>query len=60
MLKRLKNKFFLLALASFIYQILAKLNIAPDAGLYQLGIDLLTFAFLGAGIYSTFDKEGEK
>ncbi|WP_336786547.1 hypothetical protein [Paenibacillus sp. MMO-177] len=54
LIKRLKNPLFLAALASGLYQLLVRYNVAPDAGTYQLYVDLVNYVLLGAGIYSTF------
>lgn len=56
LIKRLKNPLFLAALAAGLYQLLVKYNVAPDAGTYQLYVDLVTYALLGGGIYSTFSS----
>jgi hypothetical protein len=55
--KRITNPLFLAAIASVIYQVLAKYGQAPDLGTYQLYVDLITYALLGGGIYSTFGHE---
>lgn len=56
--KRLSNPLFLMAVASGLYQLLEKYGQAPEFGVYQLWVDIITFALLGGGIYSTFDRNG--
>lgn len=55
--KRLSNPLFLAAVASAIYQVLTKYGQAPDLGTYQLYVDLVCYALLGGGIYSTFGSD---
>ncbi|UHA74451.1 hypothetical protein [Paenibacillus sp. 481] len=55
---RFKNKYFILALSGFIYQLLSEWGVAPAVGIYQLGVDLLSYSLIGIGIYSTFDGNG--
>jgi hypothetical protein len=60
MKKRLANKVFIGAAAAFIYQVLQKYGVAPEAGLYQTGIDIISYILIGAGVYSSFnEKSGE-
>lgn len=54
MVERLKNPLFLAAIASVIYQIMAKYGVAPTFDEWQLWIDLLTYAIIGTGVYSKF------
>ncbi|MFD2702803.1 hypothetical protein ACFSVM_20390 [Paenibacillus shunpengii] len=56
MKERVKNPMFVAAVVSFVYQILANNGVAPDMGMWQLGVDLLTYSLMGFGIYSTFNK----
>lgn len=58
--KRLKNPLFLAAIASAVYQVLQKYGQAPDAGTYQMYVDLVSYALLGGGIYSTFGTTDKK
>ncbi|MCM3784301.1 hypothetical protein M3231_15060 [Neobacillus mesonae] len=57
---RIKNPVFVAAIVSFVYQILEKSGVAPEMGMWQLGVDLITFSLLGFGIYSTFGKSANK
>lgn len=54
--KRLTNPLFLAAVASIVYQALQKNGVAPDAGSYQLYVDLACYALGLGGIYSTFNS----
>jgi hypothetical protein len=64
MKKRLKDKFFITAAAGFIYQIIEKYGahwgIHVDLGLYQMGVDLFTYAAIGVCCYKTFDDHSDE
>ncbi|GAA4711285.1 hypothetical protein [Brevibacillus fulvus] len=51
---RIKNPYFLAAAAGFAYQVMSKYGVAPDMGTWQLGVDLVSYAAIGVGIYNTF------
>lgn len=60
-LARVKNPLFLSAAAGFVYTLYEKT--APHYGLpevslgdFQLGVDLLAYALIGTGVYSTFGQ----
>lgn len=55
--KRFKNPIFLLAVAGLIYQALQQSNINIELGTYKDLIDVISYAAIGTGIYSTLDKE---
>jgi hypothetical protein len=59
-MKRLKNPLFLAAMAAAVYQVLQKYEVAPDMGTWQLWVDLISYAVLGFGIYSTFETAEDK
>ena len=59
---RLKNPIFIAAAVSFLYkgyESYAELNGLPSIpqGDFQLAVDLLTYGFLGYGVYSVFPKQ---
>lgn len=54
--KRLKNPVFLAAFAGFTYQILKNYGIAPSEDMWLAGFDLLTYALIGTGIYSSYGE----
>ncbi len=56
-LNRVKNPIFLLAATSLLYQALKKYNLVSNLESYQQFIDLITYIFIGTGIYSTFEKK---
>ena len=53
MLDRLKNPYFILALASLVYQILKACGVQLQHDLYQLSVDILSYVFIGVGVYKT-------
>lgn len=57
LLKRLSNPYFWYATTGFVYQILTHFGIAPEPGTWQVGVDLVSYAVIGVGIYHTFDKK---
>lgn len=58
--KRFKNPIFLIAVSGLVYQALQQSNINIELGTYQQLVDVISYAAIGTGIYSTFDKkEGE-
>lgn len=60
MKKRLLNPLFIAAVASFAYQLLAKYGAAPEAGTYQMAVDIVSYALIGVGIYKTFPTDDPK
>lgn len=54
--KRVKNPLFIAAAAGLAYQIMAQFGVAPDEAMYKTAIDIVSFVFIGAGVYSTFPK----
>ena len=52
---RFKNPYFVMAVAAFLYQVLMQFDIHVDAELYRNGVDLLSYALIGTGIYKTFN-----
>jgi uncharacterized membrane protein len=61
LIKRLKNKYFLFALAGFLYQLLKLFGVEVDDALWQVGLDLISYILIGSGIYQTFEeKKGDK
>ncbi|SDC86591.1 hypothetical protein SAMN05428987_3095 [Paenibacillus sp. CF095] len=56
MKKRLTNPLFIAAAVGLAYQVLEKYGVAPDFGTWQIGVDLVTYALIGSGVYSTFKK----
>jgi len=52
---RLKNKIFLLALAGFVYQVLSNYGVALPSEMWKIGCDVVSYIFIGTGIYSTFE-----
>jgi Small integral membrane protein len=57
LLIRLKNPVFLLALAGLIYQFLPTVGITIDMGTYQTLVDVISYAFIGIGVYSNLGDE---
>ncbi|AIQ13621.1 hypothetical protein [Paenibacillus durus] len=57
MKKRLLNPVFIAAVAGLTYQLLVKYGVAPEAGVYQSAVDIVTYALIGVGIYKTFPAE---
>jgi hypothetical protein len=55
--KRLSNPIFLAALAAAGYNALKKAGVEIDLGTYQLYVDLISYAAMGAGIYSSFETK---
>lgn len=53
--QRASNPYFILAFAALVYQILQKSGIEIDATLYRDAVDILSYAFIGTGIYKTFN-----
>ncbi|AHV98970.1 hypothetical protein [Paenibacillus sabinae] len=60
MKKRLLNPVFIAAVAGLTYQLLVKYGAAPEAGVYQAAVDIVTYAVIGVGIYKTFPAEDAK
>jgi hypothetical protein len=59
--KRIKNPLFLLAVAGLVYQGLPHIGVNLELGTFQTIVDVITYAAIGTGIYSTFNhKEGEE
>lgn len=54
--KRLVNPVFLAAIAALLYRALQNFGIAPEAGDYQLYVDIICYILGIAGVYSTFDS----
>ncbi|WP_433958530.1 hypothetical protein [Cytobacillus horneckiae] len=54
---RIKNPIFILAATSFAYKVLEMYGVAPELGLYQNAVDLVTWVLIGTGVYSTFGKK---
>lgn len=52
--ERAKNPFFIAAVASLGYQLLAKYGKAPTFEEWQLWVDLVTYVLIGTGVYSKF------
>lgn len=57
MKKRLTNPLFIAAAVGLAYQVLEKYGVAPDFGMWQIGVDIVTYALIGSGVYSTFKTE---
>lgn len=55
--KRFKNPVFLIAVTGLIYQALQQSNINIELGTYKELVDVISYAAIGTGIYSTFNKE---
>lgn len=60
MKKRVLNPVFIAAVASLAYQLLAKYGAAPEAGVFQAAVDIVTYAVIGVGIYKTFPASDNK
>ncbi|WP_068500626.1 hypothetical protein [Paenibacillus kribbensis] len=56
MKNRLTNPLFIAAVVGLAYQILEKYIVAPDFGMWQIGVDTVSYALIGTGVYSTFKK----
>lgn len=59
MLERIKNPLFIAAVASLLYQLLSKYGVAPTFEQYQLVVDLITYTFIGVGVYNQFKPKGD-
>lgn len=59
MSNRFKNPTFLLAIAGLVFQALNK-KYNLSLGEFQMYADLASYALIGTGIYSTFDKGKNK
>ena len=59
MKKRLRNPIFIIALVGVVYQLCQKYGVNIDENLLKDIVDILSYLFIGVGVYSTFDKEGE-
>lgn len=46
-----------MALASVVYTILTKFEIKLTADEFKIYIDLISYLFLGIGVYTSFDKK---
>jgi hypothetical protein len=57
MKQRLTNPLFIAAVVGLAYQILEKYRVAPDFGTWQIGVDIVSYALIGTGVYSTFKAE---
>lgn len=57
MKQRLTNPLFIAAAVGLTYQILEKYGVAPDFGMWQVGVDIVSYALIGTGVYSTFKAE---
>lgn len=58
-IERMKNPLFIAACAGFIYTAYTKLALqygwaSLDQGTFQLFVDLVAYALIGTGVYSTF------
>ncbi|KJD45509.1 hypothetical protein [Paenibacillus terrae] len=60
MKQRLTNPLFIAAVVGLAYQVLGKYGVAPDFGTWQIGVDIVSYALIGTGVYSTFKKAEEK
>lgn len=60
MKKRLLNPVLIAAVAGLAYQLLVKYGVAPEAGVYQAGVDIVTYAIIGVGIYEIFPIDDNK
>lgn len=60
MKKRLMNPLFWTAVASLAYQLLVKYGAAPEAGVWQAGVDIVSYTIIGVGIYKTFPADDNK
>ena len=63
--ERLKHPLFLSGAAGFVYTTYTKLALlygwaTLDEGLFQVAVDLLAYALIGTGVYSTFTKPTDK
>ncbi|MET3210792.1 UNVERIFIED_CONTAM: hypothetical protein ABIC26_003753 [Paenibacillus sp. PvR008] len=52
---RLANPLFITAAVGLAYQVLEKYGVAPDFGTWQIGVDIVSYALIGTGVYSTFN-----
>ncbi|MGP0579210.1 hypothetical protein ACTP13_19685 [Paenibacillus peoriae] len=57
MKQRLTNPLFIAAVVGLAYQVLEKHGVAPDFGTWQIGVDIVSYALIGTGVYSTFKTE---
>ncbi|WP_404303596.1 hypothetical protein [Paenibacillus sp. DP01] len=57
MKQRLTNPLFIAAVVGLAYQVLEKYGVAPDFGTWQIGVDIVSYALIGTGVYSTFKAE---
>ncbi|MXO78213.1 hypothetical protein GRP75_10230 [Paenibacillus sp. OT2-17] len=48
---------FIAAVVGLAYQVLEKYGVAPDFGTWQIGVDIVSYALIGTGVYSTFKTE---
>ncbi|MGF9893328.1 hypothetical protein ABEX78_32360 [Priestia megaterium] len=59
MVKRLKNPAFLLGAASLVYHLLSQ-YIKLDESTFKTAVDLLTYLFIGSGIYTSFHSDEDE
>ncbi|MGW8957856.1 hypothetical protein [Paenibacillus sp. NPDC055715] len=59
MKQRLTNPLFITAAVGLAYQVLEKYGVAPDFGTWQIGVDIVSYAVIGTGVYSSFKKTEE-
>ena len=58
MMERFKNPFFILAIASLVYQILKACGVEISDEIYQLSVDIISYGLIGVGVYTTdFSKK---
>jgi uncharacterized membrane protein len=57
---RFLNPVFLLAFASFVYQVLGYFHVQIDQGTFKGIVDFVTYVLLGTGVYHTFGLENKQ
>ena len=60
MKKRLMNPVFITAVVGLAYQFLLECGVAPEAGVYQTAVDIVTYAAIGVTVYKTFPADNTK
>jgi uncharacterized membrane protein len=55
LLNRLRNPYFILAVVSFLYQVLVHFGIHVPTDLYTQLVDLLSFVLMGTGIMKSYN-----
>jgi uncharacterized membrane protein len=53
--QRIRNRYFLMALAGIVYQVLRYFGIALDESLYRTILDVVSYLLMGVGIFTNYD-----